>query len=59
MKYLHEATDEEIQADLDARITNREFADKYTQPEWCNYPDATLGVMGCWSLTDLFGLTLH
>jgi hypothetical protein len=56
MKYLHEAIDEELRADLEARITNAEFTAKYAQPDWCNYPDATMDIMGCWSLTDLFGL---
>lgn len=23
---------------------------KITQPKWCDYPDATAGILGCWSL---------
>ena len=28
----------------------------YRQPTWCGYPDALAGTIGCWSLTDNFGL---
>lgn len=31
-------------------ITWEQFADRYDQPEWCNYPDALHGMFGCWSL---------
>lgn len=24
--------------------------DRYASPEWCRYPDAVGGIMGCWSL---------
>lgn len=27
------------------------FLKKYSQPDWCNYPEALAGMMGCWSLT--------
>jgi len=26
------------------------FEAKYRQPEWCNYPEALSGPMGCWKL---------
>lgn len=27
-----------------------EFCEEFKQPEWCGYPDAMFGAMGCWSL---------
>lgn len=31
-------------------VTNRY---SYKQPDWCKYPNALEGQMGCWSLMDL------
>lgn len=30
--------------------TYAEFLDMYRQPNWCEYPRALMGDMGCWSL---------
>ena len=51
IKYFHELSDEEFDKLLKGGgMTWGECAHKYPQPEWCNYPDAVCGVMGCWSL---------
>ena len=56
MKYFHEASDEEISALVEAKATIKDVNQKYIQPDWCDYPGALDGQMGCWSLMDLFGL---
>jgi len=33
-----------------SEITLRQFMKKFRQPDWCNYPAALAGEMGCWSL---------
>ena len=54
IKYLHEHTLGEIKALIESGIkegiTWAEFAERYPQPDWCLYPDATSGQMGCQSL---------
>lgn len=49
-KYFHELSDDEHQAVLNSEITIGELNEKYMQPDWCGYPDALNGPMGCWSL---------
>ena len=49
IKYFHELSKEEFSL-LVGKITYGELAEKYPQPEWCTYPEATAGMMGCWSL---------
>lgn len=56
MKYFHEATDEELEELIANKTTIGELEKLYAQPDWCNYPGALQGVMGCWSLTDIKGL---
>jgi hypothetical protein len=51
MKYWHELTEEEVQAVYDKGTTVGEVLKEYKQPDWCDYPDALAGRMGCWSLT--------
>ena len=31
-------------------LTVAQFLEKYKQPDWCEYPEALAGQMGCWSL---------
>lgn len=52
IKYFHELTEKEFKALVKKHphMTNQEFAKLYPQPPWCDYPDATYGMMGCWSL---------
>lgn len=55
-KYFHELSDEEYKVLLDSDMGIREFMDSYSQPLWCNYPNALEGRMGCWSLMGLWGI---
>ena len=49
--YFHELPKEERDKILTGEVmTVREFMNKYDQPEWCTYPEALSGHMGCWSL---------
>jgi len=48
MKYFHELTEKE-RAEMPEKTVGELMAN-YSQPEWCNYPDALGGTMGCWSL---------
>lgn len=51
IKYFHELTEAEFKAIVESKqYTWKQLAKDYPQPEWCQYPDATSGVMGCWSL---------
>ena len=47
--YFHELSDEE-KAEAKSHGTVGEFLEKYKQPDWCQYPEALAGQMGCWSL---------
>lgn len=49
-KYWHEVEQVEVDEFIRSKQTVADITDKYMQPEWCDYPDALLGVMGCWSL---------
>lgn len=48
--YFHALTPEERKGILESHMTAGEFMEKYSQPEWCNYPEALTPIMGCWSL---------
>ena len=50
IKYFHELTKEEFGELLKEKLTWEECAKLYPQPEWCEYPEAVCGEMGCWSL---------
>lgn len=52
IKFFHELTKSEFKNLVKKKITYGELAKKYPQPTWCGYPDATQGMMGCWSLMD-------
>jgi len=51
-QFFHEAP----QSDIDTLVANKgtwgDIMEKYKQPDWCSYPNALEGVMGCSSLTD-------
>ena len=49
-KYFHELTEEEYEALKNSGATWADVMANYKQPDWCDYPDALEGVMGCWSL---------
>lgn len=48
IKYFHELTEAEFETLPE--MTWDECAEEYPQPEWCSYPNAVRGMMGCWSL---------
>lgn len=50
MKYFHELTKKEYKKLVNKKISYAELARLHPQPIWCNYPDAVMGMMGCWSL---------
>jgi hypothetical protein len=50
IKYFHELTQEEFDNKVDKRMTWLKCGELYPQPDWCNYPDAVCGDMGCLSL---------
>lgn len=51
IKHFHELTKEEFKEIVDSKkYTWEQLSKDYPQPEWCGYPDATQGTMGCWSL---------
>lgn len=52
MKYWHEIPQEEVEQRIAEKRTNQYIMDNYAQPDWCNYPDALNGIMGCWALVD-------
>jgi hypothetical protein len=49
IKYFHKLTKEEFDK-LVGKVTYQELSRDYPQPPWCDYPGATEGYMGCWSL---------
>jgi hypothetical protein len=53
IKYFHELTRPEYRKFCkgNPHMTYAEIEKRYPQPPWCNYPEAVMGVMGCWSLT--------
>lgn len=51
MRYWHEIPAEEQREIMKSSgITWGEFLERYQQPDWCSYPDALGGPMGCSSL---------
>lgn len=52
MKYWHELTQKEVEILIESKVTYRYLLDNYKQPDWCNYPNALEGALGCWSLMD-------
>lgn len=51
-KYWHELSQEEVDKISMGGMTIGEVLKNYKQPDWCTYPDALSGMMGCWSLMD-------
>lgn len=52
MKYWHEISQEEIDKLFEDKATVGFVLENYKQPDWCHYPEALSGIMGCWSLMD-------
>jgi hypothetical protein len=57
IKYFHELTDKEWKELKESGKTWAEAAVIYPQPEWCEYPEALAGEMGCWSLVYRMGVS--
>lgn len=47
-KYFHELTDDKFRQ---AKKEHKKYLD-FSQPSWCNYPEALDFSLGCWSLTE-------
>ena len=52
MRYFHTLADSTLKRLISQGTTWQQLIDRYKQPDWCGYPEALAGVMGCWSLTD-------
>lgn len=50
IKYFHKLTKEEYLEKIDGKLTYEQCDILYPQPKWCGYPEATWGILGCWSL---------
>lgn len=48
--FFHELSDDAYKALEDGGATWGDIMERFDQPEWCDYPNALEGVMGCWSL---------
>ena len=55
-RYFHELADSTVRKIVKSGITYGELMNRYKQPDWCEYPEALNGVMGCWSLMDTMNL---
>ncbi len=53
MKYFHELHQEQIDELVTNHVTIEYIKERYQQPDWCGYPNALDGWLGCWSLMDL------
>ena len=49
-KYWHKLPTGAQMALQKSSMTYGKFLKLYKQPDWCKYPDALAGDMGCWSL---------
>lgn len=47
---FHELPDAEYEALKAAHTTWKDVMDRFSQPDWCEYPEAPAGTSGCWSL---------
>lgn len=48
--HFHELTNKEYETLKNSGATWRDVMATYSQPDWCEYPNALEGIMGCWSL---------
>jgi len=51
--YFHEISQEEVDKLIADKRGVGYVMENYKQPDWCKYPNALEGQMGCWSLMDL------
>jgi hypothetical protein len=51
--YWHQLPDSVVDHLFDiGGITWGDIVENYSQPPWCQYPQALNGALGCWSLVD-------
>jgi len=50
--YWHEISKENKDKIIVSKLSINDFVNKYKQPDWCIYPDALKGLLGCWGLID-------
>ena len=50
---FHELSEKEFDEMKEQGKTWRDIMDRYHQPEWCEYPYALSGSLGCWSLVSM------
>ena len=55
-RYWHKLRDSTIKKAIKNKMTVGEVMRRYKQPDWCGYPNALEGAMGCWSLVDALDL---
>jgi len=49
--YWHKLKNSTIKRVYKNKMTCKEVMLHYRQPDWCGYPNAINGILGCWSLT--------
>lgn len=49
-RYFHELSKEEYDKMMENHLKIIDVKKQFKQPDWCLYPDALEGEMGCWSL---------
>jgi len=47
-RYFHELEQKEVDALIADKKTIGYIMETYKQPDWCKYPNALEGKMGCW-----------
>lgn len=52
VQFFHKISNDEYNRLVDEDKTWQHIIDNYKQPDWCGYPEALRGGMGCWKLTD-------
>jgi hypothetical protein len=48
--YFHELNEDQRHAVCTVGMTAQHAVDTYAQPDWCSYPNALAGYLGCFSL---------
>ena len=53
IQYFHELHQDKIDELIENKATIFQIKQMFKQPDWCNYPNALDGFLGCWSLMDI------
>ena len=54
-KYWHRLSQNTVDNIIADGTTWGYVMDNFKQPDWCGYPNALDGQMGCWTLTNIWG----